>query len=624
MGGCWNKVLRVDLTTRRSWEEKLDEAFWSRFLGGAGFGAKVLLEETAPQSDPLGPANRLVFGLGPLQATNAPGSAKWTVAARSPLTGTYGEAAAGADWGQSLKKAGWDALVVQGRAGSPSFLWIDGRTVEIRDARDLWGLDAYETCDRIHEKVGDERIGVVTIGQAGEGMVAMACLVADKHSFAGRCGMGAVMGSKNLKAIAVRGRLQCPIHDAAALKSLVKKSTATIRDATRRNGFREHGTPGLCVTAESLGDMPIKNWAGDSWPDGAAKLGAPRYTEVLGAKPLPCLNCPIGCHRAVKVTEPGKYAVEGCGPEYETLGMLGTNCLIDDPLAIAKANDRCNRLGLDTISAGAAVGFTMECFERGWLSARDLGGLTVSWGDADAAIALIEKIAARQEFGDALAGGVLAAARTLGKHAEAIVSHAKGLEYPSHDPRSCFSLAPTYATTTRGACHMRGMSEDVEMGGFFLPELGITKGSTEFFVRRGKGELAAKLQDYAALLNSLVICAFMPDGGDMPLTDIVDTLNAATGWSWSLEQAMLAGERIFTLQRLVNLVDGHGRSTDVLPPRTFEGAKVGFRAGRIPAPFDEMLDELYQARGWNHAGRPTPETLHRLGLEEEAAKAGLL
>lgn len=652
MHGYCGRLLRVDLAAGTVSDQPLRPEVARRYIGGSGLAAHLYLEEIAPKleagghrpgrpaeyPDPLGPDNPLLVLTGPLTASRLPAASRWTVSARSPLTGIWGEANVGGYFGARLKTAGYDGIVVTGRAPRPVYLLVDAGAARLAPAGDIWGKDTYETDDVLgarhaegdreaadeDEESGDaRRAQVLAVGPAGENLVRFAAAVHGKHHVAGRAGMGAVMGSKNLKAIAARGRAQCPIADPAAVKVLTKKTTALIRDTTRRNGFREHGTPGLCVTAESLGDMPIKNWAGDTWPEGAAKLGAPNYTKVLGAKPLPCLNCPIGCHRLIKVTEPAVYATEGPGPEYETLGMIGTNCLIDDLKAVAKANDRCNRLGLDTISAGAAVAFTMECFERGWLKEKDLGGLRVAWGDGDAAVALIEKIAARHDFGDALAAGTLAAAKRLGREAEAIVSHVKGLEFPAHDPRSCFSLAPTYATTTRGACHMRGMSEDIEMGGFFIPELGLTKGSSEFFVRAGKGELAAKVQDYAALLNSLVICAFMPDGGDMPLSDIVGLLNATTGWSWSVDEAIRAGERVFTLQRLVNLADGHGRATDTLPPRTFQAAKAGFRAGQTPAPFAEMLDELYRARGWDADGRPTRKTLRRLDLEEEAAKTGL-
>ncbi|MGE5485064.1 MAG: aldehyde ferredoxin oxidoreductase family protein [Ignavibacteriales bacterium] len=613
--------MRVDLTAGKTWTESVGDEVWMAFTGGAGFAAKVILEEATASTDPLGPDNPLVFALGPYQAGNCPGNAKWTVAAKSPLTNTYGDSAAGADWGVALKKAGYDALIIKGAASRPVYLLIDEDRVELKDAAGVWGLDAYETVKAVQSAEDDPGLSVANIGPAGENLVKMACIVADGHSFAGRCGLGAVMGAKRLKAIAVRGKKAVPVHDPDRVKELARDRFKEIFAAAKGNGLRDHGTPNLCITAESLGDMPIKYWTGDVWPEGAKTIGAPNYTEVLKAKPLPCRNCPVGCHRDVTVDD-GPYAMKGPGPEYETCGMLGTNLMICDPEAVAKANDVCNRAGMDTISAGACVGLAMECYEKGWITA-DQAGMEIPWGDAKAAIELIRLMGKREGFGEVFAGGSLEAARRIHPDAERLVAHAKGLDYPAHDPRACWSLGLNYATSTRGACHMRGVTEDVEMGGFFVPELGIVKDWSKLFSPENKAELTVKLQDYCAWLNSLVICTFMVDGGEMTFTSLLELFNAVTGWGWTVEDAMKAGERITTVQRLINLRDGHGRHTDTLPYKMTVPAREGFRAGKTPTPIEMYLDEYYEMRKWDAQGRPTRECLEDLGFAEYAGIAGL-
>jgi len=611
--GYWQKMLRVDLTNRKTRVEEIPAEDLKRFIGGAGLGAEILRREVPAKIDPYDSKNLVIFGTGPFQGPPIAGGAKFCIVGISPVTHTYGDTAAGADWGPSLKDAGYDMVVIEGISEKPVYLHIVDDRVEIKDASQLWGMDAFETVDAIHGETGDKRLSIATIGPAGERRVAVACVVVDKHSFAGRCGLGAVTGSKNLKAIAVRGTQKAEMSDPVKADELIKKYRRHILEAVKENGFRAHGTPGLCETAEGLGDMPIKYWEGDVWPEGAKKLGAPNYTEALNAKPLPCKYCPVGCHRDITITEPAEYAQKGIGPEYETLGMMGTNLLIDDPKAIARANEIANKLGLDTISGGAMVGFAMECFEKGWITTKDTDGLEIKWGDPKALSALVEQIGKKQGFGSVFSEGTLGAAKKIGQGALEVVAHCKGLDLPAHDARACISLAPTYATGTRGACHFRGGCEDVEMGGFFIPEIGIKEETVKFFERENQSMLAAKCQDYFALLNSLVICAFMVDGGDMPFSGVRDLFNAITGWDYSIGDLMLAGERIFTVQRLINIRDGYNAETDVLPNKMSRAAKEGFRAGKIP-PFRELMEDYYLLRGWDENGEPKKETLNRLNL----------
>ena len=611
--GYWQRLLRIDLTARKSAVEPIELGDLKAFIGGAGLAGEILRRETPAKQDPYGPGNRLIFATGAFQGPPVPGGAKFSVVGISPVTGTFGDSAAGASWGPSLKEAGYDMLVFQGAADKPVYVNIVDDKVEILDAADLWGKDTFQTIDAMGELVGSAKASVAAIGPAGERKVATACIAFDKHSFAGRCGLGAVMGSKNLKAVAVEGTRAVEAHDPDAVGSLIKKFQLEIARTVRDNEFRKHGTPGLCESAEAIGDMPIKYWDGDVWPEGAKKLGGESYTNSLQARPLPCRNCPIGCHRRITIEQPAKYALKTIGPEYETLGMMGTNLMIDDPKAVAMANEIANRLGVDTISTGAMIGFAMECYEKGWVTAEDTGGLALDWGSEEALIKLTELIGKREGFGALFAEGTLGAAGKIGPQAVESVVHVKGLDLPAHDPRSCFSLAPSYATSTRGACHFRGPCEDIEMGGFEMPEVGITSETTTMFHKENQGMMAARCQDLGSLANSLVLCLFMVDGGGWSLTGVKDLFNAITGWGYTVEELFEAGERGFTSQRLMNLRDGYDAKTDVLPKKVLKAAREGKRAGQVP-PVADMLRDYYEVRGWDVTGAPTDATLARLGL----------
>ena len=611
--GYWQKTLRVDLSTKSVSVEPIEEEDLRKYIGGAALGAEILRRELPAKLDAYDSRNRVIFATGPFQGVAVPGGAKFSIVGISPITGTFADTAAGASWGPSLKDAGYDVLVVQGRSDKPVYIKIVDDSVEIKDATDLAGKDSYDTVDAIHAENEDTKLSVACIGPAGERQVAIACVAVDKHSFGGRCGLGAVMGSKNLKAVAVRGTKNVPVAHPEKVKELVKAHFKKIHDTTVENEFRKHGTPGLCETAEGLGDMPIKYWEGDTFPEGAKKLGAPNYTQVLNAKPLPCKYCPIGCHRDVEVTSPPEYKTSGPGPEYETLGMMGTNCMIDDPKAVAKANDIANRLGIDTISVGAMVGFTMHCYEKGWLTDEQTDGYDLTWGNGLTLVRLTEEIGRATGLGGLFKDGTLAAARHIHPDAVDAVVHNKGLDYPAHDPRACYSLAPTYATGTRGACHFRGPSEDVEMGGFYMPEVGIKEGTVRFFESDNQSLVAVKCQDLGVVANSIVICIFMIDGGGLSLTETVELFNAVTGWHFSVGELLKTGERGFTVQRLINLRDGYGAKTDVLPKKMYQSAKEGFRAGKH-IPFDQLMKEYYEIRGWDEDGVPTKKTLKMLNV----------
>ena len=608
--GYWERVLRIDLTGMTTTEEEVPEQVWKKVLGGAGYGAKVLFDEVGKEVGGLDPGNRIIFGLGPFQATQQTGAAKFCVISKSPLTGIFGETAAGANWAIELKKAGYDAIVVQGKAKKPVYLWVHDGKVETKDATPFWGKDSYVASDEILGDVGDKRASIACIGQAGERHVAIACVVVDKHSFGGRCGLGAVMGSKNLKAIVVRGTWIVPVHDPSRLSELNKELGKKVYEGTK-DWLRLHGTPFVEIPCEEVGDTPIKYWSGDTWTEGAKQLGSPNYTDGLKAQPWPCKFCVVGCHRHVKVEEPAEYALEGAGPEYETLGMIGNCCLMDDLKALAKMNEWCNRYGIDTISTGAFIGFSMDCYEKGILKEKDADGMAIRWGDKEAMFQLIHKIGKREGFGERFAGGIVPAAKSLGKEAVELAVHVKGLDMPAHDPRAFFSLALNYATGSAGGHHERG-NPQVASSGFLLPEAGVEAVVDRF--RMDDSEfVAARYQDYGVLTNSLCHCKFMLFGG-MTLTDLLNTLNSVTGWGWAMKDFLKTGERIFTLQRLVNVKYGITRKDDVLPKKIFEPAKEGGRTGKIPAPFEPALDRYYTLRGWDTNGIPKKEKMEELGL----------
>ena len=610
IGGYWSKLLRVNLTDRIISVEDLSEEFLKKYLGGSGLGTKILYDEVAGGTDPLGPDNKIIFATGPFQGTGVPGSGKWSVVSKSPLTNTFAITTAGAEWGYRFKKAGYDAVCFEGRSENPVYISIVDGEATFNDALDLWGLDALETTSKLQEILPD-KTSVAAIGPAGEKLVAAACIVVDSHSFAGRCGIGAVMGSKNLKAVAVKGTQQVHVHNIEQLKKMNSEMSGKLRKSTKET-FNLHGTSVLVTSCEEVGDLPIKYWSGDTWEEGAKKIGAPFYTDKLNARPWPCMHCPIGCHRKIDVETENYGRITGAGAEYESLGMLGSCCLVDDLEAISEANDICNRLGLDTISTGSYVAFTMECFENGLLTENDIG-YKAEWGNPAVLVKLVREIGEKSGFGSFFSDGIVPAAKKLGEQAEKLAIHVKGLDLPAHDPRTYFSLAINYATGTRGACHLRGFPHLGEgESAMMLPEAGLTYPKT-LFSMDGQAHLAIIFQDLSTALDSLVCCMFMQASGmDMTLT--TKFLNVITGWDMKPKELLEIGERVYNLQRLLNVRDGYNRDSDCLPQRMFEPASQGFRANKAPFGFDDVLDEYYKLRGWDRHGVPTPEKIKLVKL----------
>ena len=607
--GSWGQMLRVNLTTGQVSRQDLSAQLLRTYIGGSGLAARLLYDATDANTDPLSPGNPLIFAVGPLTGTRIPMTGRHAVAARSPLTGLWGEADCGGAWGWELKAAGYDAVMITGRANAPVYLWIDDDRVELRDATHLWGLDCYDIEGRVRAETAPGA-QVAAIGPAGEQLVLLAAIMHDgSHGrAAGRCGLGAVMGSKRLKAIAVRGSKRVAVADDQALRDSLRQDVPMIQKGTLR--MHNYGTLGGLETIHALGDLPIQNWRGGEWEQGALATCGPRLSATILTGRYACKGCMVGCGREVRISS-GPYAgVEGAGPEYETAASFGSLCLNDDLESIAAANEVCNRLGLDTISTGSAIAFAMECHEKGLLD--DTEGLALAWGRGDTVVELCRRIGRRQgRLGELLGQGVRKAAQQIGGLAEEYAIHTKGLEFPMHDPRAYFGMATSYATSPRGACHLAGMTHPYERT-VAVPEMGFPEIPDRFAWER-KGELAAVTQDLMCLFDSLKVCKFTVFGGATP-THLLAWTNAVTGWKMDMAEFLQIGERLSNLKRLFNVRLGASRKDDTLPPRILTHKRGGVGAPDALPPLGMMLADYYRHRGWDEFGIPTPDKLAQLGL----------
>jgi aldehyde:ferredoxin oxidoreductase len=560
---------------------------------------------------PLGPDNVLIFMTGPYAGTRALSSSRHVVVARSPLTGLFGEANSGGSWAEALKKSGFDGLVVTGRSAEPVYLWIRDGDVEVRAASRLWGMDTFATDAAIKSETDHEAV-VACIGPAGEKCIPLSVILNDGvHArTASRCGLGAVMGSKNLKAIAVVGSLDVTVHDPEGLRRSIRGVSKDLIGMTK--GLREYGTAGAVATSESIGGLPVQNWRHQGrWKEGAEKITGSTILGAWRAGDYFCKRCIIGCGKRVRLPEGSDGGRELALPEYESLGLLGSNCLVDDPATLIRANDLCNRYGLDTMSTGGVIAFAMEAFEKGLISAADADGIDLRWGSGDGLIEAIHAIAARSGIGEVLCRGTRAAAEEIGGGAEEFAVHVKGLEFPAHDPRAYNAGGLNLATSSIGASHQAGFTHAFERN-LSAPEIGIPSPSDPFTVE-GKGALTAKTQNYMGMFDSLVTCKFLLFGG-LGIPTLTEWYRHITGRPMDVEQFMLTGERIFTLKRLYNLECGAGRDDDILPRRILTLPKTG--EGHTPnlPPLERMRDEYYRFRGWTEAGAPTRQKLDELGI----------
>jgi aldehyde:ferredoxin oxidoreductase len=608
--GYMGKILRVDLTRGEIKEEPLKDGWAEKYIGGTGIATRYLYDEISPSTKPTDPENPVIFMTGPLCGTQSITSGRHQIVSLSPLTGLFGESDAGGTWGEQLKKAGFDGIIVTGKSPQPVYLWVLNGELEIRSADKVWGRDTFEM-DPILKDETDPKATLACIGTAAEKGALIANVMHDgTHArAAGRCGLGAVMADKKLKAIVVRGTGKVSMADSEALKKLVKEHAPVVAD--RLKDMRKYGTARMVQASEHIGSMPIQNFKyPHRWEESAEKISGPAFAEKVIIKPYFCGACVIGCGNTVQVKEGPYKTVVGGGPEYETINMLGANCLVDDLEAICLGNELCNRYGIDTMDTGSLVGFAMEAFEEGIIDESDTGGLALSWGSADAMVECIRMIGEGANIGAILNQGLNHAAEQIGKGAEKYAMHTKGLSIPAHDPRAYNGLACSYATSNRGAHHTSGQTHLYEHR-LKVPELNHEPPGR--FEVEGKGRLAALTQNIMNVLDSLKSCKFAQNGG-WTIGPLTDALHHVTGRSDSIEDLITHGERSFNLKRLINMYRGVSRKDDTLPKRFLTLAKTA--EGYTPnlPPLEKMLDEYYDARGWSQDGIPRRETIDRLQI----------
>jgi aldehyde:ferredoxin oxidoreductase len=607
------KVLRVDLTQNTWHDEPISDEQVKMWLLGSGFAAKVFYEEMNPKVGPLDPASPLLVFNGVLTGTFAPTGCRSSWCGRSPLTGIWNEANIGNYWGAELRFAGYDGLVITGRAEKPVYLWINSleNRIELRDASHLWGKDYFETADTLLTET-DPRAQVAGIGPAGENLVKFAAVVSgpsDHVRAAARGGMGALMGSKNLKAIVVRGKQRPQYPDQKTFRDEVKAQNAFIKENSV--GMSNFGTAGGVLGTEKVGDMPMRNWTLGSWDEVNEVAGQTIYDRYL-VKQTFCFACPIGCGKEVEVTE-GKYQTpRGEGVEYETIAGFAGMTRNANAASVIQANSLCNRFGLDTISTSSVIAFAMEAYERELIGPGHTGALELRFGDPDAILAMIEKIAYRHDIGDTLAEGVREAAKRIGNGAEDFAIHVKGLEIAYHDPRAFMSMAVNYATANRGGCHLESLSY---WNGYGVPhvDLGYSEPVPPHESSAEQAKLTYDYQNFMSVFNPLGLCKFIAKGLVGP-ERIAQIVNAGLDWGWTAEDVLMVGERLFQLKRLINLRLGITAADDTLPKRLLTQPRPSGGAEGVLPDLEVMLPAYYQLRDWDENGVPRPARLEQLGL----------
>ncbi len=614
------KILRVDLTERKVSIEPLSAEKTRMFLGGSGLATKYLFDELSPRVDPLGPGNKLIFMTGPLTGTISPSSGRYSAVAKSPLTGFWGSANSGGRWGLDLKRSGFDGIILEGRATEPVYLIIDNGKAELRDATSSWGKGVKETTERMKESLG-KTFNVACIGIAGENLVRYAAIMNDVHRALGRCGLGAVMGSKNIKAIAVKGDHKITVADKAAFDEAAKRAGDFVNESLLKMTLEVYGTDMVLDLVNIKGGLPTRNWQSGSCSY-ADDINGPAIKEKILTGRKACFACPIACGRLTEVTS-GKYACKGEGPEYETIGALGPMCDVNDLRAIAFANLICNDYGLDTISTGSSIAFAMECFEKGILVKADTGDMEISFGDPDVMIELIHKIARRQGIGDLLAEGTKRASKKLGHGSERFAMQVKGLELPAYDCRATPITGLGFVTANRGGDHMTAYVQ----GPTFLdiPFLIVEKSTIEnpMAGNPAEAEVVKDLEDVLTVFDAVGACKFM--GMALMAEDVVPIIAHATGWDFQETDLRLTGERIFNLARAFNVREGCTRADDTLPKRLLEEPLSDGPAKGLVVDLEPLLDAYYQFRGWDKTtGIPKIEKLEELGLGDLKDQIGAL
>jgi len=611
-GGYVNRLLRIQLSDNKITKKELDRSLIKAYLGGRGLGAAFLYNELEKGTDPLDSKNLLCLATGPLTGTPTPYSPKYCTVTKSPLTGTFTRSLSGGHFGPEMKFAGYDAIVIEGAARSPCYVWIKDSNVELKDAKHLWGKTTMEASEIIRKDLGDKSVKIASIGPAGENLVRFACVVNDGYRMAGRGGVGAVMGSKKLKAIAVRGSSRVRIEDSDAFERTLKEARASIEAHPGTPGRRKYGTTESVSSMNELGHIPTKNFQMGVF-ENAESIGGEAIREKLYLRNVTCFACPLACNRLVRVAdEQGNPIITGA-PQYETLALLGADCGNDDLQALALANHYCSQFGMDTISTGNVVAFAMECYERGLISRQETGGIDLHFGNSHAILEIVKRIGRREGFGDLLGEGVMRASQKIGKGASNFAMHVKGLELACMDPRGAQGMGLIYATANRGGCHTMGTTLRAELGGVSAK---LEAKRTEYrFLTEGKAGLARDAQNTYALIDSMIFCAFSRYGLNMKF--YLDFLWTVTGIRLSENDAVTIADRIYTLERLFNVREGFTRAGDSLPRRFVEEPMLAGPAAGQKVRLSEMLDDYYKLRGWDvKTGIPEQATLKALGIRD--------
>jgi len=609
--GYNGKILRVDLSSSHIRIEQLDDVFYRKYIGGEGFVAYYLLTELAPRTDPLGPENRLIFAAGPVTGVPIPGNGRNSVGAKSPLTGGFGEAEVGGLWGAELKHAGFDAVIFEGKSDKPVYLWIHDGEAELRDAYHLWGRETGDTESLIRDELKDRLIRIASIGPAGEKLVRYACVMNDLRDAAGRTGMGAVMGSKNLKAIAVRGhKKKLDISDPQKLRELTSWLNENMEEVA--GWAHNYGTGGDMDGYAASGNLPTRNFRDGDFPNADA-LDAKTIKETVRIGMEGCYACSVRCKKVVKVDAPWPVDPKYGGPEYEALAALGSDCGIDDLKAVAKANEICNRNSVDVISTGAVIAFAMECYEEGILTDEDTEGLNLRFGNAQAMVEMVRRTVQRRGLGDILAEGVRRAAERIGKGAEKFAVHVKGQEVPMHEPRLKRSLGLGYAVSPTGADHQHNLHDmglATAVGSY--SGLGILEPIPLEDLGPRKVRALMYVVNWRVVDNCLLMCNFLP----WDYQQQTEITRAVTGWNTTAWELMKVGERVTTMARIFNIREGFGREDDWLPERFFQPATMGPLSNTaVDADnFRKAVSLYYGMMGWDEKGVPTETKLEELGI----------
>ena len=620
MFGNTGKVLEVDLSSGQIETLELEEDIYKKYIGGVGLAAKLLFDRGNLDADPLDPDTLLIFATGPMAGTGMYGTSRFSVGARSPLTGIWGQASCGGNFGPELSRCGYDAVIFKGKADKPVSLVIGDETAEIVDAGDLWGKDVYETTDILKEKYGKQE-KILAIGPAAENGVPFGSITNDYGHHFGRAGMGTVMASKNLKAIAAKGDMKSEFADPEGFKEFWQNTVRPqIEENIFCNALKAFGTAANMELKMMEGDVPTRNWSVGSWMEGPETLSGITMADTIRTDTASCRGCAVKCKPVVKVDEGPYQTPEGPGPEYETIGTFGTMMMNPSLEAVAKANDLCNRLGMDTMTCGSTIAWAMDCYEAGILKPEDYDGIKLEFGDIDTPLALLPKIAAKEgKLAQLLAMGSRKASTEIDAGSEKFLTDSKGLEAAMHDPRCNWGDGLAYAVSVRGACHVSNVTFLWEWGAIEYPEVGLDM----LFQAQSAEHKAfgtAVTTDMGSIFNSACWCEF--PGASLTLTQWVEAFNLVAGYGYDIDSMMEAAARVWFLQRALGNIWGATGEDDRIGERIMTPVDDGMIAGSVPD-METMLKEFYELRGLSADGRPTREALAKYGLEDVAEKLGV-